>query len=124
MRNLIFVGLPGSGKRIGVIHVQTAGFLNHGNCIYIFPYPFYEENSSQYNNCCNDQDPFCKKKFSEEIFLLQLLFSFPYFSFHNSESFPVHLAKIIQGMTGKFKMSRAVLEIQFLDLEKGRNLFS
>jgi hypothetical protein len=34
------------------------------------------------------------------------------------------LAKIIQGMTGKFKMSRAVLEIQFLDLEKGRNLFS
>ena len=95
-----------------------------GNCIYIFPYPFYEENSSQYNYCCNDQDPFCKKKSSEEIFLLQLLFSFPYFSFHNSESFPVHLAKIIQGMTGKFKMSRAVLEIQFLDLEKGHNLFS
>ena len=60
----------------------------------------------------------------EEIFLLQLLFSFPYFSFHNSESFPVHLAKIIQGMTGKFKMSRAVLEIQFSDWEKGRNLFS
>jgi hypothetical protein len=34
------------------------------------------------------------------------------------------LAKIIQGMTGKFKMLTAVLEIQFLDWEKGRNLFS
>ena len=88
-----------------------------------FPGSFYEENSSQYNNCCNDQDPFCKKKFSEEIFLLQLLFSFPYFSFHNSESFPVHLAKIIQGMTGKFKMLTAVLEIQFSDWEKGAIFF-
>ncbi len=68
--------------------------------------------------------PSVRRSFRKKYILLQLLFSFPYFSFHNSESFPVHLAKIIQGMTGKFKMSRAVLEIQFLDLEKGRNLFS
>ena len=68
--------------------------------------------------------PSVRRSFQEEIFLLQLLFSFPYFPFHNSESFPVHLAKIIQGMTGKFKMLTAVLEIQFSDWEKGRNLFS
>ncbi len=54
---------------------------------------FYEENSSQYNYCCNDQDPFGKKKSSEEIFLLQLLFFVSLLFFSYSESFPCSFGK-------------------------------